>query len=263
MSLISSFIRFLTRADQKTTPVAEAPPLLIDRAALESILDMEIRNPALFEQALRHRSVLRHEQIRSVESNERLEFLGDAVLGLIIGEHLYHRYAQKDEGFLTRTRAKLVNGKILAEYARIIGLPPHVLISRNMEDTNGRDNGTILSDAFEAIIGAIYLDQGYRAAQTFVLRVLVESPGFDDAVSGQANHKSDLLEFAQARGWAQPEYRLIEESGPSHQRTFTVAVWVRNEALGEGTGSSKKQAEQRAAAQAMSLLREKQTVSAE
>ncbi|MBL7977193.1 MAG: ribonuclease III [Bacteroidetes Order II. Incertae sedis bacterium] len=236
-------------------PVEILPPSVVvspvDRLALEEMLDTPIQNLYLFEMALRHRSVLRNDPSRILESNERLEFLGDAVLGMIIGEYLYQRFSDKDEGFLTRTRAKLVNGEVLAIYARRIGLNHAILISRNMEDGGGRTNTTILADAFEAVIGALYLDQGYAAAQRFVLRVIVEHASFDELVQQQQNFKSQLLEYVQSKGWAQPDYRLVSEEGPSHQRVFTVCVYIQDKPLGQGTGASKKQAEQRAAAQAM------------
>ncbi|MBN8588065.1 MAG: ribonuclease III [Rhodothermia bacterium] len=245
-------------------PVAPHPPPVavqpapstspVDRLALEEILDTPIQNLYLFEMALRHRSILRNEPSRILESNERLEFLGDAVLGMIIGEYLYQRFADKDEGFLTRTRAKLVNGEVLSIYARRIGLNHFILISRNMEDGGGRNNTTILADAFEALIGALYLDQGYAAAQRFVLRVIVEHASFDELVQQQQNFKSQLLEYVQSKGWPQPDYRLVAEEGPSHQRIFTVCTYIQDKPMGQGTGASKKQAEQRAAEQAMAYF---------
>lgn len=244
-----SFIQKLFRLFQKKGVQPQ-----LDRKKLEAVLQTEVQQLALFEQALRHRSVLRNEPSRFLESNERLEFLGDAVLGMVIGEYLYHRFHDKDEGFLTRTRAKLVNGTILARYAKKIGLDQLVLISKNMEEANGRNNATILADAFEAVIGALYLDRGYEIAKRFILRIIVESADFDENVSQQQNYKSQLLEFVQSKGWAQPEYRIIAETGPSHQREFTVAVYIRAEEMGQGIGPNKKFAEQQAAAQAMERL---------
>lgn len=254
MSLIERLISFFKTSPPLDSTSEAQQELSINRVDVEVILQMPITNLGLYEHALRHRSMIRNDPSRHLESNERLEFLGDAVLGLIIGEYLFHRFQESDEGFLTRTRAKLVNGAILAKYAKHIKLNEIVLISKNMEDSNGRNNATILSDAFEALLGALYLDQGYEKTRMFVLRVVQEVISIDDIVQLQSNYKSQLLEFVQARGWNQPEYELVEETGPSHQKKFKVQVLIQSKPIGLGTGYSKKQAEQRAAAEAMKHL---------
>lgn len=209
----------------------------------------------MYEQALTHRSVLRGRPDSHLRSNERLEFLGDAVLGFVVAEHLYRHFPEKDEGFLTRLRAKLVNGKALAHWAETIGLGEQILMSENMAQSEGRHNPTILADAFEAIIGALYLDLGSDAARRFIHRTMLDAVDLQGLAARRDNHKSLLLEYAQAHGWPQPSYRVVAEEGPSHSKTFTVDVILRGEAYGRGTAGSKKRAEQQAAREALGRLK--------
>lgn len=228
----------------------------IAREPIERFVGMPVGDLRLYEHALRHRSVLRGVTGGHLESNERLEFLGDAVLGMAVAEKLYAAFPDRDEGFLTRTRAKLVNGQQLAAFARARGLGELLLLSPNMQNAEGRDNPTILADAFEAVIGALYLDQGFAAARSFVFRVLDEYIDVAAVSEQRSNFKSLLLEHAQAEGRGQPVYEVIAEEGPSHDRRFTVEVLVSGEALGQGRAKSKKQAEQEAAREALDGLRE-------
>lgn len=209
----------------------------------------------LYVQSMKHRSLLRGQPAGPDDSNERLEFLGDAVLGLVTAEYLYSRYPEEDEGFLTRLRARLVNARALAHRAEALGLGAFVLLSDNMQQARGRANVNILSDALEALIGAVYLDQGPDAARRFVEHRLLDPVDLDRLAHRDDNFKSLLLEFAQARGWPQPRYEVVSEDGPGHNRSFTVQVIVRDGAAGVGEGASKKQAEQRAAAAALERLR--------
>lgn len=210
---------------------------------------------ALYERAMRHRSLLRGDLLSSSKSNERLEFLGDAVLGFITAEHLFEKFPEKDEGFLTRLRAKLVNGKALAVCAEAINLGDLILMSKNMAQEQGRQNRTILADAFEALIGAIYLDQGLDSARLFIERTMLERVDLLALAQQYDNFKSLLLEYAQARSWAQPVYRVVSEEGPSHAKVFTVDVILKDEPFGRGQGGSKKLAEQRAAREALKILK--------
>ena len=228
----------------------------VARATIEAVVGMPVGDLELYDHALRHRSIFRGLVTDGTESNERLEFLGDAVLGAIVAEQLYTRFPERDEGFLTRTRANLVNGKTLAGFAEQIGVDAIVRISDNMEASDGRRNATILADAFEAIIGALYLDLGHAAAERFVCRVLDTCVDLSTVARQKTNHKSQLLEFVQARGLAQPTYEVVSEDGPSHAREFTVAAIVEGRAWGEGAAGSKKEAEQAAAAEAIQALRE-------
>ncbi|HEX8386263.1 MAG TPA: ribonuclease III, partial [Rubricoccaceae bacterium] len=189
------------------------------------------------------------------ESNERLEFLGGAVRGAVVAEHLDEAFPDRDEGLLTRTRAALVNGKALAGYAEGLGLGRLLLLSDNMATAAGRSNPTILADAFEAVIGALYLDLGFDAARRFVLDVLARHASVEQASEDRSNHKSLLLELVQGRGLAQPVYTVVGEVGPSHDRLFTVSAVVDGVDCGQGTARSKKEAEQEAARNALVTLR--------
>ena len=223
---------------------------------------MKVQTLSLYEQALKHRSLLRGRPNSHLSSNERLEFLGDAVLGFVVGAYLYHHFPTKDEGFLTRLRAKLVNGQALAEYAEQIDLGEMILMSENMAQTAGRTNPSILADAFEAVIGALYLDLGMEAASTFIHRTMLVEVNLADLARRKDNFKSLLLEHVQAKGWPQPQYRVKYEEGPSHDKTFTVDVMLRSEPYGFGTAGSKKKAEQEAAKMALHRLRKEELLDA-
>ncbi len=229
----------------------------LSRKAIEGLVGFRVGDMALYERAMRHRSLLRGDLESSSKSNERLEFLGDAVLGFITAEHLFEQFPDKDEGFLTRLRAKLVNGKALAVCAEHINLGELILMSKNMAQEQGRQNRTILADAFEALIGAIYLDQGLDVSRQFIERTMLHHVDLSELAQQYDNFKSLLLEYAQARSWAQPIYRVVSEEGPSHAKIFTVDVILREEAHGRGHGGSKKLAEQRAAREALKFLRSK------
>ncbi len=227
----------------------------VSRRAVEALVGMPVGALDLYEHALRHRSLYRGLATDGTESNERLEFLGDAVLGAVVAEALFTTFADRDEGLLTRTRASLVNGKALAGYATALGMGPLLLLSDNMDSAEGRANATILADAFEAVLGAVYIDLGFDAARTFVLRVLDAHASVQDAAQDRSNHKSRLLELVQGRGLAQPVYSVVSEDGPSHDRRFSVAAVVDGVECGQGTARSKKEAEQEAARQAIDTLR--------
>ncbi|PEN14295.1 ribonuclease III [Longibacter salinarum] len=233
------------------TPADGAP---LTTSMVSDLLQTPIQDLTLYRRALTHRSMLRSRNREANESNERLEFLGDALLDLIVGELLYHRFADRNEGFLTRLRAKLVSGKVLAEYARRIDLGDYLLMSKNAAKGEGRDNQSILADAFEAIVGALYLEQGYEAARTFVRDEVLDGIDLLEVAEQEENYKSLLLERMQADGRPQPTYRVIQEEGPSHDKTFTVEALVDDTAYGQGQAGSKKQAEQQAAREALKTI---------
>ncbi len=222
------------------------------RHRIERILFDRIRNVQLYEQALRHRSHLRGESL--IASNERLEFLGDAVLNLVVARYLYQRFPGEREGFLTALRAKLVNGRALAEIAERMNLGSLISMSDDMLHAGGRHNPSILANSLEAIIGALYLDLGVLATRRFVYRTMLENTDLEVLAAKAENHKSLLLEYVQARGWPQPTYHVVRERGPSHSPTFTVEVQVDGTPLGRGQGTSKKSAEMLAASVALQEL---------
>jgi ribonuclease-3 len=268
--LVRSWLGVLRRPFERPPPTDGAPtrareditPSGVARRDVERLVGMPVGDLALYEHALRHRSVFRGVVTTGTESNERLEFLGDAVLGAVVAERLYAEFPDRDEGFLTRMRANLVNGQVLADYARAIGLGPLILMSDNMATSDGRQNQTILADAFEAVVGAIYLDLGFAAARRFVFELIDRLVDLHGLVEQRSNYKSLLLEYVQARGWPQPTYEVIVEEGPSHDRRFTIDVLVDGVPRGRGQARSKKQAEQGAAREALDALRRLEEASA-
>ncbi len=226
----------------------------VSRERIEQLVGRPVDDVALYRRALIHRSLLREHPEHSLQSNERLEFLGDAFLDLVIGEVLYHRFPEKEEGYLTRLRAKLVSTTALARYAKHMSLGPHLLMSSNAARTAGRENPNILADAFEALVGALYLDQGAEAARAFVHERALSPFDLEEVVAHDENYKSMLLEWLQARGRPQPAYRVIHEEGPSHDKKFTVEVVVGDTSYEQGTASNKQEAEQRAAQQTLEEL---------
>jgi len=219
---------------------------------LEKIIETEIDDPSLFQRALRHRSMVSLEQYAKYDSYERLEFLGDAVLDLIAAEILFNRYPKKDEGFLTKIRAKLVRGETLADLSKKMGFEELM----EMGDNNSavKISNSILADVFESIIAAIYITKGYSNAFHFVEKVYNQFIDFDDLVTTVDNYKSALLEYTQAVRLPLPHYKLINESGPGHNRTFEVKVLIGVDEYGIGIGKSKKKAEQLAAEVALQSL---------
>jgi ribonuclease-3 len=224
-------------------------------AELEKLVGFHIKNRSYFIQALMHRSFLEQNNDYDV-SNERLEFLGDSVLSLVVAEYLFEVFPEKDEGFLTKVRAKLVNRIALAEAADRISLVNFLLISKNLSSTFASGSRTVLSDALEALIGAIYLDNGLDGAKAFVMRVLIEPNTKEGVYLIDENFKSQLLEFAQAHKLENPVYTVIKEEGPQHNRIFTIKVVMGEREFGIGKGRNKKSAEQNAAKAALELIHE-------
>lgn len=218
---------------------------------LERIIDTEVDDPFLFIRALRHRSILADDSFISTDSYERLEFLGDAVLDLIVTEVIFAKFPDENEGFLTKLRAKLVKGDALAEYARELELSDLLVIGERAQGQGIEFSKSVLADVFEALIGAMYIDRGYKRTAHFVNRVIEQYVDFDGVIDTLDNHKSMLLEHAQANKMEIPTYEVISESGPGHDKTFQVRVLVDNKEMGQGKGKSKKSAEQRAARSAL------------
>ncbi|MDQ3008476.1 MAG: ribonuclease III [bacterium] len=209
------------------------------------------KNNDLLTNALTHRSALNEHISSSAESNERLEFLGDAVLELITTEYLYANFPQEPEGVLTAYRSALVKTTTLAELALELGVGQIMYMSKGEEATGGRENTGLLADTLEAIIGALYLDQGYQVVVTFLTATLF--PKFE-AIKQQRLYKdakSELQELVQSQGFETPLYEVLQEVGPDHNKQFTVVVRVGGKEIGVGNGKSKQQAQQAAAAIAL------------
>lgn len=214
-------------------------------------IGLSFRNPGLLETALVHPSYCQEQE--EVEHNQRLEFLGDAVLDFVVAEYLYNNYPDYAEGELTRIRASLVCEKGLYELARRIELGKYLILGRGEEKSGGRQRRSILADAVEAVLGAIYLDQGLEAARTFVLRHIAEEIE-EAAHSDCQDYKSRLQEAVQAQYRDNVQYKVITEEGPPHDKRFNIGVFFHEQLLGSGIGRSKKEAEQKAAQQAVGSL---------
>ena len=220
---------------------------------LEEILGFQIKNKSYYIQALMHRSFLEHLDADD-DSNERLEFLGDSVLSLVVAEYLFENFPDEDEGFLTKVRAKLVNRIALSDSAESMGLQKFILVSQNLSSKFTAASKTVLSDALEALIGAIYLDHGLQTCKEFVQRILIEPNIREGEYLIDENYKSQLLEYAQANKFDVPSYLVINEEGLQHERVFTIKVTVGNKISGVGKGRNKKSAEQNAAKAALSKI---------
>ncbi len=218
---------------------------------LERVLGIRIYDFSLFEKALRHPSVERNQNPVTSQSYERLEFLGDAILGWVIAEYLYDKFPEKMEGFLTSTRSKLVSGKACAGVARDLGIGEFVELDPHTESQGGRTNNSILGDCLESIIGAIHLDRGITISRRFIHRHILEQVDLARLIAKDENYKSRLQEFVQAKGWPQPNYLHVGTDGPPHDLIFTMEVYVGECCHGRGQATSKKKAEQLAARQAL------------
>lgn len=220
-------------------------------AALEGILGVRFVNTDILLSAVTHRSYLNEHKEATWEHNERLEFLGDAVLELVVTDYLFAKYAEKPEGELTAIRAALVNTNSLAAASEAMGINEYLLMSKGEAKDEGRARQYILANVFEACIGALYLDQGYEVAKTFIADrlfkntdTIVEKRLWQDA-------KSRFQELAQEHASITPTYETLSQEGPDHDRIFTVGVFLRHEKVADGKGRSKQEAEQQAAQAAL------------
>ena len=214
--------------------------------ALENIIGTTVVDRNIYVEALIHRSFLEdNNQFNS--SNERLEFLGDSVLNLVIGEYLFSKFPNEEEGFLTKVRAKLVNRNALSYTAEQLKLGDLLILSTNVPKSVAQSSKSILSDALEALIGALYIDKGLDACRKFIQKNILEPALKNGEYLVDENYKSQLLEYAQANKFDIPVYQIIGEEGPHHDKTFTAEVIIEGKVLGRGKGKSKKEAEQNAA----------------
>ena len=224
-----------------------------DLKNLEAKIDCCFRNKKLLYLAMTHSSYANEAKLGRMGCNERLEFLGDAVLELVTSEYLYRTYPDLDEGALTKKRASLVCEPSLAYCARQFGLPAFLILGKGEEHTGGRNRDSVVSDACEALIGAIYLDRGFRKAKEFVMKYILHDAG---NLALFIDSKTILQEIVQEQGDA-VSYRLTGETGPEHNKEFQAEVWLHGQLMGTGTGHNKKSAEQAAAYEAVKQLRGK------
>lgn len=226
-----------------------------DLAALQSRLGYAFRDESLLRLALTHPSVA-HELGAPVQHNQRLEFLGDAVLQLALTRELYERFPAFEEGPLTKARAKLVNRRALAVHGRSLGLGEHLILSRGEELHGGRERQSALADAYESLVGAIFLDGGFEAAREFILREFEAGVGQLNVIPILENPKGELQEFLQARSPEAPVYQVVSATGPDHDRVFECTVHHAGVELARGSGKSKKAAQSEAALAALRKLRD-------
>lgn len=223
----------------------------MDFSVFEASIGVKFNNKDLLKQAFIHRSYINENRSTKLEHNERLEFLGDAVLELIITDYLYKKYPDKNEGDLTAYRSSLVNSVTLSSVAEKIGINSFLLLSKGEAKDTGRARQFILANTFEALVGAIYIDQGYAAADKFIGSQVFDL--IDDIVANKAfiDAKSRFQETAQEHVGVTPAYKLIKEVGPDHNKIFTVGVFLGDEQIVTGEGKSKQEAEQAAALKAL------------
>ena len=214
---------------------------------LETIIGYKFKHPELLETALTHTSYA-NETRPPVKHNERLEFLGDSVLQIVSADYLFHAYADRPEGDLTRIRSSLVSEGALFQFAQEINLGDYLRLGRGEERCGGRTRPSVVSDAFEAVIAALYLDGGMEVARNFILPFITEGKTAED------DYKTRLQEVVQQDPSAVLKYEVTGEPGPDHNKQFTVCVWRNGELLAEGKGRSKKAAEQHAAKVALEKL---------
>ena len=218
-----------------------------DFSTFEKRLGLNFKNKDLLTQAFVHRSYLNENPNFHLNQNERLEFLGDAVLELVVTEELYKKYPEKAEGDLTNWRAALVNAKMLTSVAEELGFNEFLLLSRGETKELGKARAYILANTFEALIGSIYLDSGYEPAEKFIKKYLIKNLSEIIKTGSYRDSKSYFQEKAQDMVGITPVYKVMREWGPDHQKSFTVGVFLANELVAEGEGSSKQEAEEQAA----------------
>lgn len=219
----------------------------------ETLLLMDLpkfKNQKLLVQAFTHRSFL-NEAKQKIESNERLEFLGDSILSFVVSSYLFKEYKDFDEGTLTNLRSLLVNTKSLAETARLLDFGKRLRLSRGEEESKGRQNQSLLADSFEAFVGALFLDQGFDAVDKFLKETILAKAKMLVTKKTLKDPKSLLQEHVQSNKQNSPLYKVIKEEGPAHAKIFTVGAYVEDRLLGTGTGKSKQEAEEQAATRAL------------
>jgi len=221
-------------------------------SSLQSELGYFFKDITLLKTALTHRSSKKGEV-----SNERLEFLGDSILGMVVSHFLYQNFPEKGEGDLTKLKAILVSEQSLSLVAKSIDLGDYIYLSSEEEKSGGREKPSIISDAYEAIIGAIFLDGGFFQSEKMIKDQILSQ--LNELTEGKIsyNYKGELLEYLQFSNLGLPKYKVVEEIGPDHKKVFTISVLVKGKIMGTGVGGSKKEAEQKAAKVALENLRSK------
>ncbi len=220
---------------------------------LQNLIGYQFKNPALLNEALTHSSYANEHKSQHIKYNERLEFLGDSVLSIVVSDYIYKNCPELPEGELTKLRASLVCEKSLYEFAKKIDLGKYLILSKGERNNGGADRPSILSDAFEALIAAIYIDGGFAPASKHILNFVI--PAIKNSKKKKINdYKTTLQEIIQKNPGEKLEYVLVKESGPDHNKHFVVEVHLNSNVIGKGGGRSKKEAEQQAAREALELM---------
>ena len=222
---------------------------------LEDCLQYEFKDKGLLHEALCHSSFVNEQPEADLRDNERLEFLGDAVIKLVISEYLYNKFPEKAEGDLTKIRAAVISDRTLAAVSRKLRLGSYLLLGTNEKKTGGVSRKSNLANAFEALTGAIYLDSGLGKARDFLVENIASEIEKVSKAGYIRDYKSALQEYVQQRKWGLPQYRVIRETGPKHKKIFWIEVKIKGKKWGEGKGLNKKEAEQRAAFEALRNLK--------
>ncbi|MEF3280220.1 MAG: ribonuclease III [Elusimicrobiota bacterium] len=218
--------------------------MFFDYSELEKRIGYFFKDKKLIDKSLTHKSYSIERKI--LYNNERLEFLGDSVIGLIVSEYLIKKYSEKDEGYLSKIKSYMVSSKNLYKWAKTIELDKYIKLSKSEISSGGRLNSKLIANAFEAFIGAIYLDGGFEYAKKFIERLIKETGSFLPS-----DYKSEIQEYCQKRYKTLPYYKLISQTGPDHEKLFKIALFINNQKISEGEGASKKEAEQDAARKAI------------
>lgn len=227
--------------------------LRLQLKTIEALLGYSFENKDFLINALTHRSYANEHRESTLSHNERLEFLGDSVLGLAVAEYLYHRLPLAAEGELSQIRSKLVEAITCAKYSQKLKIQDFILLGRGEKLTEGRNKVSILADAFEAIVGAIFLDGGMQVATSFLI-CHFEEEALETIGTPPRNFKAELQDYSQKKFQKVPVYQVVQESGPDHAKSFHVVAFLNEKEVGVGVGASKKEAEQRAAFEAISSL---------
>ena len=225
-----------------------------DLKQIQRQLHIQFHNQLLLKQAFTHASYVNEHRFSQHQDNERLEFLGDAVLELTVSEYLYNLFPTRPEGELTKLRAAIVCEPSLVKFAEALNFGQYILLGKGEELTGGRSRPALLADVFEAFIGALYLDQGIEAARSFLERFIFPQVSENGKLQ-MSDYKTELQELTQHHNMELLEYRIVEERGPAHEREFVSEVYMGSECIGRGNGRSKKEAEQQAASVALNQLK--------
>lgn len=226
-------------------------PALCSREEVESLVGCRVRNLSLYQEALLHKSAVKLYQAN--RSNERLEFIGDSVLNLIVAQLLFEKYPNENEGFMTKIRTRIVSGECLSSISKKMNVHEHIRMNEKALRQGWNLNSRILEDAFEAIVGAIYLDIGFFHAKEFVLSKISMYIDFDELMK-DTNYKDILMRYTQTNALPLPEYKVTNEVGPNHDKIFKIQVLINGHSVGEGSAKNKKTAEQKAASNAIQCI---------